>query len=247
MPQAARPPRGPRSGRRRVPPWKIASAVLAGLALIAMGVLLLTRTHDATRTARPAAAPLPAAPFSLDPSDVPGGPLAPVRAGQAAPRAADDRACDTTVPAARIVIPALCLSGPVVTTSGIRDGALVLPHNVHQVGMWDQGAGLTDQAGTTLLAGHVHYPGQGNGALYDLYRAGPGDAVYVSDARGEVTTWRIASLQVVKKSKLPASVFAGKSGPRRLVLVTCGGPVDYVPGYGNTYRDNVIATAVRPD
>jgi hypothetical protein len=28
------------------------------------------------------------------------------------------------------------------------------------------------------------------------------------------------------------------------VLVTCGGPVDYVAGYGYSYRDNVIVTAV---
>jgi hypothetical protein len=28
------------------------------------------------------------------------------------------------------------------------------------------------------------------------------------------------------------------------VIVTCGGPVDYVQGYGYSYRDNVIAAAV---
>jgi hypothetical protein len=37
---------------------------------------------------------------------------------------------------------------------------------------------------------------------------------------------------------------AGPTGLRKLVIVTCGGPVQYVPGYGYSYLDNVIATAV---
>jgi len=43
---------------------------------------------------------------------------------------------------------------------------------------------------------------------------------------------------------LPPWVFAGTSGPRRLVMVTCGGSLDYIPGYGYSYRNNVIAVAV---
>jgi hypothetical protein len=42
---------------------------------------------------------------------------------------------------------------------------------------------------------------------------------------------------------LPPWVFAGTSGPRRLVMVTCGGSLDYIPGYGYSYRNNVIAVA----
>jgi hypothetical protein len=29
-----------------------------------------------------------------------------------------------------------------------------------------------------------------------------------------------------------------------LVMVTCGGPLDYIQGYGYSYRYNVIAVAV---
>jgi hypothetical protein len=29
-----------------------------------------------------------------------------------------------------------------------------------------------------------------------------------------------------------------------LVIVTCGGPVECIPGYANSYADNVIATAM---
>ncbi|WP_051450157.1 class F sortase [Actinospica robiniae] len=104
--------------------------------------------------------------------------------------------------------------------------------------------GRPPNQGTTLLAGHVDYTGQGTGTLYDLYRVQPGTLVYASDASGHVPRWRVTGLTVVSKTELPSWVFAGTAGPRKLVIVTCGGPVDYVPGYGNTYRDNVIATAV---
>jgi len=39
-------------------------------------------------------------------------------------------------------------------------------------------------------------------------------------------------------------VFAGPEGARRLAVVTCGGPIEQIPGIDNTYRDNVIVTAV---
>ncbi len=72
----------------------------------------------------------------------------------------------------------------------------------------------------------------------------PGAVVYVADPAGSVTRWRVVGLDVVIKAALPKSVFAGPTGPRQLVLVTCGGPIRNIPGVGNTYRDNVIVTAV---
>ncbi|WP_432144077.1 class F sortase [Streptomyces sp. bgisy084] len=209
---------------------------------MASGVVLISR--QLSDAAAGSAAPLPATPFSADPSGLPRA-VPPETSGRQAPPGRGGRDCDRTLRASHIVIPALCVNAPVAATSRIRDGALTIPEDVRRVGMWDQGAALADPAGTTLLVGHVHAPGQGNGALYDLYRSRPGDVVYASDADGTVTTWRIASLEAVNKSRLHESVFAGKTGPRRLVLITCGGPVEFHPGYGNVYRDNVIVTAVR--
>lgn len=57
-----------------------------------------------------------------------------------------------------------------------------------------------------------------------------------------MTTWvnAAADLIEVEKAELPAWVWAGPNGPRRLVIVTCGGPL--IPGT-ERHRDNVIATA----
>jgi hypothetical protein len=97
--------------------------------------------------------------------------------------------------------------------------------------------------GTTLIAGHIDNIDQGNGAFHDLYLVQPGESIYTSDNEGHTVRWRTVSMQVVEKAALPHSVFIGVTGPRRLVLVTCGGPRIRYPS-GNSYRDNVIVTAI---
>ena len=157
--------------------------------------------------------------------------------------------CTLSVQPAHVVIGSLCVNGPIVTTAVTPEGALVIPQDVHQIGMWDKGAPITgaDQQlltqGTTLLAGHVNAFDQGSGTFYDLYKIEPGAVIYVSDPAGSVTRWRVIGLDVVVKAALPKWVFAGPTGSRKLALVTCGGPIEHLPGVGNTYRDNVIVSA----
>jgi hypothetical protein len=64
--------------------------------------------------------------------------------------------------------------------------------------------------------------------------------VQVTTSNGQTRTYRVVSVQVMLKSKLPTSIFSRRGRPR-LVLVTCGGPFD--PSIGR-YRDNVVVTAV---
>jgi hypothetical protein len=159
------------------------------------------------------------------------------------------RGCTLPIKPGRVVIPALCVDAPVVPTPRTSEGDLTIPHDVHIVGRWDASAGLADPpqttiVGTTLLAGHVNMPGQGSGALYQLGSVRPDDLVYTADPAGPVSRWRVVSLIEVHKDRLPPEVFAGRSGPRRLVIVTCGGPIIHLPGHGASYRDNIIVTAV---
>jgi hypothetical protein len=216
--------------------WTLPLFVVAVIACLAGGAMLIVfglRSHP------PEAAPLPARQFAISPGAL--GKL-PLNQG--------DKPCSTPVARSHLVIGSLCVDGAIVPTYQQRDGALVIPDDVHEVGMWNAGAQLSGPGGkplnqgTTLLAGHVDYVGQGIGALYNLYRVTPGAIVYASDGSGRVTRWRVTDLAVVLKSELPLWVFAGTAGPRKLVIVTCGGPVEYAPQYGDTYRDNVIVTAV---
>jgi hypothetical protein len=141
----------------------------------------------------------------------------------------------TRVVADHLVIPSLHVDALVRTTS-IVDHELVIPGDVHDVGEWEREV----NAGTTILAGHVNWVGQGLGALGALANIAPGATVYLSNRAGVVSVWSVVSLRAVSKKDLPETLFAS-GGTRRLVLVTCGGAFDATT---HQYADNVLATAV---
>jgi hypothetical protein len=64
--------------------------------------------------------------------------------------------------------------------------------------------------------------------------------VQVTVAGGGTATYRVVSVRSYPKTALPTNVWSLR-GPRRLVLVTCGGPFDEAAGH---YRDNIVLTAV---
>jgi len=229
--------------------WRVALIAICVIACLAGGITLIV---SGSRSSQPKAAPLPSRQFAIQAGTL--GELPPLRQGRihvtGAHPGRPGKPCRISVTRSHLVIGSLCIDSPIVPTYQQGDGVLVIPYDVREIGIWNAGARLTSSDGkaltwgTTLLAGHVDYIGQGRGALYDLYQVQPGAVVYASDAAGHVTRWRVTSLLVVQKSALPAWVFAGPAGSRKLVIVTCGGPVEYDPGYGNSYLDNVIATAV---
>jgi hypothetical protein len=139
------------------------------------------------------------------------------------------------VGADHLVVPSLHVDAFVRTTS-IVDHELVIPGDVHDVGEWGRKA----NAGTTILAGHVNWVGQGPGALASLADIAPGATVYLANRVGVVSVWSVVSLRAVSKKDLPQALFAS-GGARRLVLVTCGGAFDAAT---HQYADNVLATAV---
>lgn len=116
----------------------------------------------------------------------------------------------------------------------LKSGALGIPENIKRVGWWRDGSAPGASTGTMLIAGHVDSAKKGGGAFFPLKSARRGDLVTVDSRR-----YRVTSVKVVKKDALPTNIFT-RTGPARLVLVTCGGPFDAATGH---YRDNVIVTA----
>jgi hypothetical protein len=122
----------------------------------------------------------------------------------------------------------------------VRDGALAIPKDIDRVGWWRDGAAPGSSNGAILLAGHVDSAKRGAGAFYALKSARRGDTVTVTSDDGKTRDYRVTTMSRVRKAALPSSIFS-RSGPRRLVLVTCGGPFDAKLGH---YRDNIIVTAL---
>ena len=239
----------PRPARDKPAWWRMPLFVMAVASCLAGGTVLII---SGSRSHPPKAAPLPVAQYAIAPGTL--GKLPPLRQDKITVNGVvpgqPGEHCRISIGRSHLVIPSLCIDGPIVPTYQQRGGALVIPGNVHEVALWNGGAPLSGpggkpvRQGTSLLAGHVNFYGQGNGTLYNLYQIRPGAVVYASDAAGQVTRWRVTQLVVVLKSGLPPWAFAGPTGPRRLVMVTCGGSLDYIPGYGYSYRNNVIAVAV---
>ena len=243
---------------RRVRFWLIVLTAFG--CLLAGGFVLVTAASGSRPGAKPAV--LPDAPFVLPNAaggavalpPVPTQPATPLPRNQHAAGGANAPApCEVPDRATHVRIPRLCIDAEIVPSPS-HGNELQIPRDVSTVGLWTGGQPLTEpdgspgSTGSTLVAGHVDDVDQGNGALHDLYLTQPGEAVYVTDVRGRTVRWRAVAMQVVVKSALPKALFAGRDGPRRLYLVTCGGALLHVPdgsgGTVGTYEDNVIVTLV---
>jgi hypothetical protein len=190
----------------------VAATLLVASALLTTGYL----------RSRPRAAPLPDEEFSVAPEQVADPAPVPATAG-----AGEDR----------LVIPSLGVVAP-LDLAGVRDGRLELPEDVDRTVLWRGSAPIRARGGSVLVAGHLDDAEQEHGALYELSAVRPGAAIEVV-LRHTVTTWKVIGLSSTPKATLPTELWRRRHGPRRLYVVTCGGPI--VSGH---YADNVVVTAV---
>ena len=211
--------------RRSGWPWSAAAAVLL-VASAVSGVLWRTWPRSGN-----VALPSTAKAHPLSPGEIKAlGPAVlsrPSRAGSTIRR----------LPANEVDIPSLGVTAPLLAEPIVR-GSLTIPPDVHQVGWYNGGGQIGARTGTLLLAGHVNYVGQGWGAFGHLADVRRGATVFTTDATGAVQAWRVTAVTAMLQADLPQGIFAA-SGPRRLVLVTCGGTLE--PDH--LYNDNVVVYA----
>ena len=139
----------------------------------------------------------------------------------------------------RLVIGSAGVDAPVVTV-GATGGAMDVPDDIGTVGYYSGSVPLGSPVGVTVLAGHVNDAAVGPGALARLSEVRVGDVVSVAGAAGgRVSRWVVDGVTVSGKDELPAFPVVG---PRRLVVVTCGGELVRVDG-GGSYADNVVVWA----
>jgi sortase (surface protein transpeptidase) len=139
----------------------------------------------------------------------------------------------------RLTIPDLGVDAPVHPVGVAADGQMEIPADVARVG-WYRFGPVPGNPGNAVLAGHVDDAEQGLGALAALREVAVGTEVLVTDAAGVTSRWRVVSRQLIGKQALPTEDLFARTGPPRLVLVTCGGP--FLAGTGH-YRDNVVVVA----
>jgi hypothetical protein len=211
--------------------------------LLAVGAVLMAAALPWSGRG-PHAQPLPARLFVIDPA---AARTLPQPAALTRPQPGSIEAACAPLPAwqPQVTIRSLCISAP-LALGGVVGGDLLIPADVQRVGLDAGSAALGARHGTTIIAGHVDNFTQGDGAFHFLYQVQPGALISVTGLDHKVTTWRAYETAVVAKTALPSGIWS-TTGARRLVLVTCGGPLVHT-GSGNTYRDNILiyATPANP-
>ena len=149
-----------------------------------------------------------------------------------------------TVPPARVEVPELGIDVSVVA-EGLDDaGALALPADPAVASWYRWGPspwGAGGAEGATVIASHVDSLEYGLGQFARLAAAPAGATVSVTADDGRVAAFAVQTVEVLDKTAIDWNRVFDRSGPPRLVLITCGGDFDYDTGH---YLSNVVVTAV---
>jgi sortase (surface protein transpeptidase) len=159
-----------------------------------------------------------------------------------APTTADAPAAPAAeVAPARLRIPALELDATVAPVGvNARTGEFDVPPSVDRVGWYRFGPGMSAEAGSIVVAGHVDSADQGKGAFFRLSSLEPGDTMTLAGPGGADRAFAVVARERYRKTRIPLDKYFARDGAARLTLITCGGPFDAGTGH---YRDNIVVTA----
>jgi sortase family protein len=149
------------------------------------------------------------------------------------------RTYDQPAPPARLEIPAIGVSTPLVRLGRLPDGTIEVPHAWDKAGWYDQGP-RPGQPGPAVLLGHVDSK-KGPAVFYRLRDLRPGDIVRVGLTNGRTLVFRVQRTERYPKDKFPTEAVYFPTLDRELRLITCGGDFDYAKG---SYVDNIVVYAI---
>lgn len=143
-------------------------------------------------------------------------------------------------PPVQLVIGDLAVDMPVTPVGVKADGAMEVPDDPFVAGWYRFGAAPGSAEGATVIAAHVDSIDEGLGPLAYLREAQAGSAIQVATADGAVATYVVQTVQYIPRAQLPVGELFARTGPRSLVLITCGGEFDQAT---SSYSDNVVLIA----
>lgn len=154
-------------------------------------------------------------------------------------RRAQDAPADAGPPPVRLDVPALGIDVRVVPSGVDEAGQMALPESARVAAWYRHGPAPGAAAGAAVLAAHVDDL-DGVGPFARLAGAEPGTSIRVGSSDGSTHVYVVDTVRAEDKTDLALDAVFDRTGPGRLVLVTCGGRWDAEAG---SYTDNVVLTA----
>jgi sortase (surface protein transpeptidase) len=155
------------------------------------------------------------------------------RNATSSPRPADEPPAPT-----RVALPSLDIVLPVRPVGVDGNGLMKLPARPSEIGWYRFGPRPGAPEGSAVLAGHIDSSEYGIGPLADLNKIEVGDRVTVTTS-AEAVDFHVDRVQFQRRQHLSTATLFARTGPPRLVIITCGGPYDPERGY----RDNLVVIA----
>lgn len=144
------------------------------------------------------------------------------------------------VPPVRVVAPSVGVDMPVEPVGVEPSGFMEIPENPEIGGWYRYGSDPSSVDGNVVIAAHVDSRKYSIGPFSRLRDLAVGAVLEVADAEGRVHRYAVDSVEYIPKKDLAGADLFAREGSRRLVLITCGGPIDPATGL---YADNVVAIA----
>jgi len=228
QPAAAQPAAAPARGRR-FSVWVLATVLgLAGMGVLAVGLLgppgapgpppavAAAGTIPPAASARPAAGPIPAP--GVAPS------AAPLVLAASAP--------------VSLQIPTIGVASDLVPLGLNPDDTIQVPTDFATAGWYTQ-APTPGQTGPAVILGHIDSY-RGPAVFYRLGQLRPGDTTDVARADGTVARFAVDAVRDYPKDHFPTPLVYGPVDYPGLRLITCGGAFDH---HTRQYLDNIVVYA----
>jgi len=224
----------PAATRAVAPP---ATATRAAMAGTPAATVAATATRGAPAPTATAVAPT-TTPAPTPRGYAPGDPCAPYAAGAVPPPGRAAAAAP-----ARLCIPALALSAPVVPVGATPAGAMAEAPDPWAVGWYAPGP-PPGARGNAALAGAVDARGVGPAVFWELDRLRPGDTLIVVDQAGVARRFVVLENAVYRREGAPLTRVFGTAADANLALITGAGTWD--PALGVYDSNRVVFARMQP-
>lgn len=122
----------------------------------------------------------------------------------------------------RLKIPRIAVDAPIEYVGINQAGEMETSENPNNVAWYNLGP-QPGEVGSAVMAGHYGWKNDIAAVFDNLAKLQPGNKIFVSDLRGETTTFIVKEIKVYNKDDDAAVVFKSSDGKAHLNLITCAG------------------------